>query len=148
MPTHYRGTATETRALNAFIKLMRAADSVGRRLLGQLEMAGLTEGQFGVLEALLHLGPLNQKELGAKLLRSGGNMTMVIDNLEKRGLVRRERDTEDRRVVIVHLTDAGRRAISKVFPKHVDRIVAELSVLSASEQDELGRLCKKLGKRD
>lgn len=147
MATHYRGTPTETRALNTYIKLMRATDSLGGRLAGQLDLAGLTECQFGVVEALLHLGPLSQKELGAKLLRSGGNITMVIDNLEKRSLVRRERGVEDRRVVIVHLTDSGRRAISRLFPKHVDRIVAELSVLTPAEQDELGRLCKKLGKR-
>ncbi len=47
---------------------------------------GLTESQFGVLDSLFHLGPMKQKEIGKKILKSGGNITMVINNLEKRGI--------------------------------------------------------------
>jgi MarR family 2-MHQ and catechol resistance regulon transcriptional repressor len=148
MGTHYRGTKDEVRALSAFIKLVRAAESVGARLSPGLAKVGLTEGQFGALEALYHLGPLHQRELGAKLLRSGGNVTMVVDNLEKRGLVRRERGVEDRRFVTVHLTDAGRRLIARIFPRHAARVTEEMSVLTPAEQDELGRLCRKLGKAE
>ena len=75
MGTHYSGTESEVRALNAFIKLMRAAHSTGARLNVDLTGAGLTESQFGVLEALYHLGPLHPCDLGAKLLCSSGNMT-------------------------------------------------------------------------
>jgi MarR family 2-MHQ and catechol resistance regulon transcriptional repressor len=148
MGTHYKGTREETRALNAFIKLVRAAGSVTARLGGLLADAGLTDGQFGVLEALYHLGPLHQRELGEKLLRSGGNITLVVDNLEKRGLVRRERGVEDRRYVKVHLTAEGRQRIGDVFPRHVANVVEEMSTLTASEQEELGRLCRKLGRRE
>jgi MarR family 2-MHQ and catechol resistance regulon transcriptional repressor len=146
MGTRYRGSAEEVRALNAFIKLTRAAESVGARLAGLVAGAGLTESQFGALEALYHLGPLHQCELGAKLLRSSGNITMVVDNLEKRGLVRRERGVEDRRYVTVHLTDAGRDLIRRVFPPHVAGVVAAMAALTPAEQEELGRLCRKLGK--
>lgn len=148
MGTRHKGSPEEVRALNAFIKLSRAAESVLARLSGSLAEAGLTESQFGALEALYHLGPLHQRDVGAKLLRSSGNVTMVVDNLEKRGLVRRERGTEDRRYVTVHLTDAGRRLIARLFPRHAARITAELSALTPAEQDELGRLCRKLGKRE
>src|SRR5690242_14958493 len=148
MGTRHRGSPEEVRALNALIKLARAADSVTARLGGTLAEAGLTESQFGTLEALYHLGPLHQRELGAKLLRSSGNVTMVVDNLEKRGLVRRERGVEDRRFVTVHLTDAGRRLIARLFPRHAARIVAEMSALTPAEQDELGRLCRKLGRAE
>ena len=57
----------------------------------------VTVSQFGVLEALHHLGPLRQGEISAKLLRSGGNITLVVDNLEARGLVQRTREANDRR---------------------------------------------------
>jgi MarR family 2-MHQ and catechol resistance regulon transcriptional repressor len=70
---------------------------------------------------------------------------MVIDNLEKRGLVRRERSMEDRRYFTVRLTEAGRRLMSGFFPGHAARITAEMGVLTHSEQEQLGRLCKKLG---
>lgn len=146
MGTHYRGTREEVAALDTFIKLMRAADSLTSRLSPILSSAGLSPGQFGALEVLLHLGPLCQSELGRKLLRSGGNITMVIDNLERRGLVRRERG-EDRRFITLHLTKEGRQLIQKIFPKHLEALVREMQVLTETEQKALGRLCKKLGKR-
>ncbi len=148
MPTHYKGTAEQLRALNAFIKLARAADSLASRVNDSFTSAGLTENQFGVLEALFHLGPMHQCDLGKKLLRSSGNMTMVVDNLEKHGLARREPGIKDRRFNTVHLTNAGRELIARVFPGHVSKIVQEMSILTAAEQDELGRLCRKLGKRE
>ncbi|MBI3803766.1 MAG: MarR family transcriptional regulator [Nitrospirae bacterium] len=142
--TRALGRAEEIDALNTFLKLMRAADSLTARLSPRLSEAGLTMSQFGVLEVLLHLGPLCQSELGRKLLRSGGNVTLVVDNLERRGLVRRERG-EDRRFMTVHLTAEGRRLIHKVFPKQVGALVEEMRVLTGAEQKILGRLCKKLG---
>jgi MarR family 2-MHQ and catechol resistance regulon transcriptional repressor len=109
---------------------------------------GLTPSQFGVLEALHHLGPLSQSEICGKLLKSGGNITLVIDNLEARNLVRRGRSPSDRRVVTVSLTDAGRELIERIFPEHVRAIVEEMGVLTADEQETLGRLCRKLGKKE
>src|SRR5437763_663577 len=95
--THYDGRPADVRALDAYIKLTRALSSVEARLAPGLADAGLTPTQLGILEALLHLGPLGQRTLGAKLLSSGGNITTVVDNLERRGLVRRERRDDDRR---------------------------------------------------
>ena len=145
MPTHFQGSPETKRALNAFINLARATNSLQARLSVQLEGQGLTVGQFGVLEALLHLGPMTQCVLGEKLLRSGGNITLVIDNLEKHGLVRRERQTEDRRTIVIHLTPKGMRLIKRVFPAHAKMILKEMSQLEPKEQEDLRRLCRKLG---
>jgi MarR family transcriptional regulator, 2-MHQ and catechol-resistance regulon repressor len=144
--THYRGAPREVAALDAYIKLSRAAESVTARLAPGLAAYGLTASQLGVLEALWHLGPLCQRELGDKLLKSSSNVTTVIDNLERHGLVARERAGQDRRVVTVHLTDAGRRQIQKAFPAHLRDIVAAFAHLSGTEQRELARLCKTLGR--
>ncbi len=146
MPTRYEGGEAETRALDAYIKLLRAAGSVDASLHPLLAEARLTGSQFGVLEALLHLGPLNQCDLGRKLLMSGGNVTMIVDNLERRELVRRVRDTGDRRFIAVHLTDEGRELITGLFPRHVENLVRRFAILTAEEQLELARLCKKLGR--
>jgi MarR family 2-MHQ and catechol resistance regulon transcriptional repressor len=148
MGTHYRGRPREVRALNTYIRLMRGANSVLSRLMRRLLAQGLTENQFGVLEILLHLGPCSPGELKAKLLTTGGNITMILDNLEKRGLVVRQRDPEDGRRITVHLTPEGRRMIGRIFPGHVAAIVDEMSVLDAAEQDTLGRLCRRLGLRE
>lgn len=145
MGTHYRGSEEEKVTLNAFIKLMRATESINTRLNRHLAEEDLTISQFGVLEALLHLGPLNQKALGEKLLKSGGNITLVIDNLEKSGCVERQRNPDDRRSVLVHLTDKGENFISSFFPQHLEEIKKEFSVLSRQEKEALARICKKLG---
>lgn len=133
------------RALNSYTKLMRAAESVTSRLTRLMAADELTISQFGVLEALHHKGPLCQRDIAAKILKSTGNMTMVIDNLEKRGLVRRERHSEDRRYFTIHLTEAGAKLISKTFAAVEAAIVTEMAALTATEQDDLGSLCKKLG---
>ena len=144
MPRKNHDTAT-ARALDTYVKLMRATESVTARAHRQLLDFGLSFSQFGVLEALYHLGPMSQSEIGQKILRSSGNMTMVIDNLEKRQLVTRERNQDDRRFLIIHLTDKGHELISRIFPSHASEIAREFGVLTASEQHTLGKLCKKLG---
>ena len=146
MGTHYKGTPAEVLALGAFIKLMRATDSIGAHLSRHTEAAGLTHGQFGVLEALLHLGPMSQRDLGAKLLRSGSNVTMVLDNLERRRLVRRVRRKDDRRAIEVALTADGRRLINDLFPRHARLITRLFGALSSRDQQRLGTLCKTLGR--
>jgi MarR family 2-MHQ and catechol resistance regulon transcriptional repressor len=144
MGTRYQGTLEEINALNAFIKLQRAAESVSTRVHTVLP-AGLTITQFGVLESIHHLGPLCQSELAEKLLRSGGNLTLVVDNLEKAGYVLRERDPADRRFVVVRLTDKGAKFIGELLPKVVANVTREMTVLSSTELSDLGRLCKKIG---
>ena len=76
----------------------------------------LSPSQFSVLEMLHHLGPLHQNELASKMLKSNANLTFVIDNLVKRGLVCRARDVADRRFIVVRLTDDGARLIQDIFP--------------------------------
>ena len=144
--SNYKGSRDEVRALSAYVKLVRAAESVSARIHGHLSENNLTISQFGVLEALLHLGPLSQAELAKKILKSTGNITMVIDNLEKRGLVTRERDPEDRRYYAVTLTPAGKKLIASLFPRHAAGIVKGMNALSKNEQETLGNLCRKLGK--
>lgn len=144
MGTRHRGTIEEINALNAFIKLQRASESVSARVHAVLP-AGLTVTQFGVLEALHHIGPLCQSELAEKLLKSGGNLTLVVDNLEKAGYVARERDPADRRFVVVKLTEKGQAFITALFPKVVANVTREMAALSGTELSDFGRLCKKVG---
>ena len=145
MPTHHDGSRVEKRALDAYITLMRAAESVTARTSRPMADHDLSVSQFGALEALLHLGPLAPTELARKLLKTGGNVTVVVRNLESRGLVARRKSGGDRRSYLVHLTAKGEKLIRAAFPLVLGRIVAELGSLDAAEQDELHRLCKKVG---
>ena len=145
MPTRYRGSEGEVRALNALITLFRATEAVGVTLHRELFAKRLTTSQFGVLEALFHLGPLCQGELAEKLLRSGASLTSVVEGLEKRGLVVRQRTEEDKRFVRVALTGKGRKLIQEIFPGHAKTVTRLFRVLSDEEQEHLRRLCRKLG---
>ncbi len=148
MPTHYAGDETTRRALDAFIKHSRARKMLSQRTGSLLAEYGLTESQLGTLEALYHLGPMCQTVIGRKILVSDGNVTMVVNNLEKRGLVSRQRDQKDRRQVMVCLTEKGEALIRDLFPRHARNIVDLMSVLTPAEQEQLGRLCKKLGRQE
>ena len=143
--TNYRGTKEQVRALSAYVKLLRAAESLSSRVHRHLTEARLSISQFGVLEALYHVGSLSQSEIAQKVLKSTGNITMVIDNLEKRGLVVRNKKDDDRRSYIIQLTKEGRKLISSLFPGHAARIMEEMSILSSAEQEALGHLCRRLG---
>lgn len=146
MPTHHRGPEHERRALDAYVKLVRAAESVAARIDRHLAEHELTAPQFNVLEALHHLGTLCARDLAEKLRRSGGNLTLVLDNLERRKLVRRERADGNRKYVFVSLTAGGERLIGELFPAHAGRVEREMRALSARELDELGALCRKVGR--
>ncbi len=135
-------------SLKTYTWLMRTADAVTVRMHGHLKAHGLTISQFGVLEALYNLGPLCQRDIGRKILKTSGNMTTVIDNLEKRKLVLREKDPRDRRFFSVSLTSGGFDLIDAIFPGHAVVAREVFSVLTPSEMNTLGAILKKLGKNN
>jgi MarR family 2-MHQ and catechol resistance regulon transcriptional repressor len=132
-------------ALTTWVKLARAFSVFSHKTDEQIRSFGLTQAQFGVLEILGHKGPLTLGELCGKRLVSGGNMTVVVDHLERDGLVERRRSTEDRRSIRVHLTRKGKALFSEVFPRHAAYVADLASVLSERELLQLGGLLKKLG---
>ena len=133
------------RALRMWIALARCYSTYSRAVACKVSEYGLTTPQFGVLEALYHLGPLSLGELAEKLLVTGGNVTYVMDRLEEQDLVYRERSPEDRRVIQAKLTEKGRQTIGEVFPGHGAYIEQVSGHLDREEQDTLRYLLKKLG---
>ena len=133
------------RALSMWVKLVRATTTFGHLTQENIRTFGLTEPQFGALECLGHLGPMTIGDLCRKQLVSGGNMTVVVDNLEKEGLVERIRPREDRRVVRVRLTRKGKKLFTEIFAEHAEHVARIASVLSDEEQEQLAALAKKLG---
>ena len=133
-------------ALSMWVKLARATDTVAILSGRDITRYGLTIPQFGILETLGHLGPMKICESGKKKLMTGGNMTVVIDNLEKLGLVERVRSKDDRRATLIQLTAKGRVKFDDIFVQHA-RCVEELvwSALDRSEIDQLAGLLRKLG---
>lgn len=132
-------------ALSLWVKLARASSIFNRLSARDIERYGLTQPQFSVLEALGHLGPLTIGEIGKKMLVTGGCMTVIVDNLERDGIVERIRSTEDRRVIKVGLKAKGKELFETIFRQHAARITQLAAVLTEAEQVHLSELLKKLG---
>ncbi len=133
-------------ALSMWVKLARAHSTLAKLSDENIRSFGLTTPQFGVLECLGHLGPMTIGELCRKQLVSGGNMTVVVDNLAHCGLVERIPSKEDRRAIVVQLTAKGKKLFGDIFVKHAKFVTSTVDVLTEKEQTELGLLLKKLGK--
>jgi MarR family 2-MHQ and catechol resistance regulon transcriptional repressor len=146
MANKFKGTPAQERALSAYVKLERAASAAFAYARIGLEEEGLTLSQFAVLEALHHVGPQCLGDLARRILTSSGNLTLVIANLQKRGLVKRKQQGKDKRFVLATITPAGAKLIERIFPDHARRIMEIMGRLSPEEQEQLGDLCRKLGK--
>jgi len=145
-PAPREWSAEEETALRLWIALARCYSSYAKAVSCKIQEYGLTPPQFGIIEALYHLGPLSLGELAEKLLVTGGNVTYVMDRLEEQDLVVRQRSPEDRRIVQARLTPKGRALISDVFPGHASFIGELAEHLEPREREELRRLLKKLGR--
>ena len=129
--------------LSLLIQLSRITNTVHGNTSRMLVKYDLTLGQFGVLEALYHKGDMTVGQVQRKILSSTGTMPVIVKNLEKRGLITRTISPEDRRQVILSLTDEGRSPIEKVFPENKEMVLEYFSVLSKEDQEHLFKLLQK-----
>lgn len=143
---HYpQYSSDENQALDLWVKLARTFAVFSRCTQEHIRSCDLTPSQFAVVECLGHKGEMTLGELSGKMLMSCGNMTVVVDNLEKDGLVERIRSESDRRVIRVRLTATGLELFARIFPEHA-RLVSKLAgILDPDEQQQLSGLLKKLG---
>lgn len=132
-------------ALSLWVKLARCFNTVSKASFDDIKSYNLTGPQFAALETLGHLGPMTIGKLSKKQLVTGGNMTLVIDNLEKENLVERVFDKSDRRSITVKLTQKGEKLFNTIFIKHAKKMEEVMNVLTEAEQIELGNLLRKLG---
>ncbi|HEY0930105.1 MAG TPA: MarR family transcriptional regulator [Gemmatimonas sp.] len=139
-----KGEKKRRRALEAYGTLQRAASMAATRVEDAVHPFGLSASQYGVLDTLQQRGPVHQQELAEALGRSKAQMTAIIDALESRGLVRRERHAVDRRFISVYLTDAGRKMLADAAPARTDAIVSLMRELSGEQRARLTRLCRRL----
>lgn len=123
-------------------KAFRAMEAHADRSIAGL---GLCWSDFGVMEALLHKGPLAVKALGEKVLLTSGSMTAAVDRLERRGWVERRDDPRDRRSRIVRLTAEGRKTIEALFAEHERDMEQAVAGLKDSERMTLIDLLRTLG---
>ena len=133
-------------SLDLYIALSRASEWVNAHGDRDIRNHGLNRTEFGVLELLYHKGAQPIQQIGGKVLMSSGNITYVVDKLEKKEFVKRKTSTEDRRLVFAEITEKGKQFIEEVFPKHTEVIEKAVAGLTAEEKKIASQLLKKLGK--
>ncbi len=129
--------------LSTLVVFTRAEHAIHKREFQTIKESGLTNAQFGVLEALYNKGDLKICELIEKILTTSGNITVVIKNLEKEGLVTKNLDPEDRRAAIISITDKGRKIIEEILPEHIKNINKIFDILTDEEKNMLKDILKK-----
>ncbi|MDC7241379.1 MAG: MarR family transcriptional regulator [Spirochaetales bacterium] len=134
--------------LKLMIALLRSMQHLRKGEMENISAAGLTISQFGVLEMLYHKGDLRICEIIEKTLSTGGNMTVVVANLVKEGLVLRRKDPDDGRASVLSLSEKGREKMAALFPIHVETLDRLYSPLKMEEKEVLLGLLKKLTGRE
>ena len=133
-------------SLDLYIALSRASEWVNAHGDRDIRNYGLNRTEFGVLELLFHKGAQPIQQIGGKVLMSSGNITYVVDKLEKKEFVKRKTSTEDRRLIFAEITEKGKQFIEEIFPKHTEVIEKAVAGLTAEEKKIASQLLKKLGK--
>jgi MarR family 2-MHQ and catechol resistance regulon transcriptional repressor len=144
-PVASSSTASLEASLKLWIVLSRAYTAVSRRVEADIARHGLSMGEFAILEALHHKGPLLLGEVQRKILVSSGGVTYLVDRLEMEGLVERRKCPEDRRARYAALTAAGTELMAGIFPAHAAAIEEAVAGLTTEEKEEAIRLLRALG---
>ncbi|MGN6710044.1 MarR family winged helix-turn-helix transcriptional regulator [Anaerocolumna jejuensis] len=136
-------TQTETN-IQTLRALNRCSQNVHKKELSIIKDSGLTASQFEVLEVLYDLGDLRICDIIEKILATGGNMTVVIDNLAKDGLVQQCMDPQDKRVKLIRITEKGKSLMDDLMPRYLDNINSIFKDLSEAEKQNLREILIKL----
>ncbi len=132
---------------HVWLVMMKAMRALTRYAAAGIEETGLGLSDFGVLEALLHKGPLPVNAIGPIVDLTPGSISIAVDRLHAKGLVSRVESGEDRRVRIVALTPIGKDLIVPAFRKHSGKMRRVFSELSPEELRGFEVALKKIGKR-
>jgi len=131
--------------IHLWLILWKAYDTLRVHAECHIHSLGLGLSDFGVLEALLHKGPMPVNTLGSKVRLTSGSITALVDRLARKGLLERREDPADRRTRMVHLTPAGRKLISCAFAEHEAAMDRATSGLTPVERTQAADLIRKLG---
>ncbi len=132
--------------LKMVIALSRSINAHNKAALEVFRKYGLTAAQFAVLEALYHKGAMKIGEITDKILSTPGNVTVVIQNMERDGLVEYRRHPNDSRARLVSITDRGAAILQELFPSYLDMVKNMFLPLSGEEKQTITELLKKLAK--
>jgi MarR family transcriptional regulator, 2-MHQ and catechol-resistance regulon repressor len=132
---------------HVWLVMLKAMRALTKYATAGIAETGLGLSDFGVLELLLHKGPMPVNALGPMVDLTPGSISIAVDRLVAKGLVSRVESAEDRRVRIVALTSRGKDLIASAFREHSGQMKRVFSELSPDELRSLEVALKKVGKR-
>lgn len=140
-----QATEHSKESLRTWLRLLSCETIIQQKLRTLLRQNfAVTLPQFDVLSELEYAGgPLTMSQLSKVLMVSNGNVTGVIDRLEKTGYVKRKRAEHDRRVQFIELTAKGSTAFDKMAVRHEQWLAELMSGLSLAEMGKLQKLLLK-----
>ncbi len=138
--------APDTSGVHVWLVLMKAHAALAKHAQRNIDALNLGESEFRALEVLLHKGPLPVNTIGPKVSLTTGAISVAVDRLVNKGLVRRREGQDDRRVRVVELTAKGQKIIARGFDQHAEAMESACVGLNKTERQSLIRLLKKLGK--
>jgi MarR family transcriptional regulator, 2-MHQ and catechol-resistance regulon repressor len=128
-----------------WLVLWKAFEAAREYAVRNIDSLGLGLSDFAILEVLLHKGPCAVNDIGGRVGLTSGSMTTAIDRLQKRSLVERRNQPEDRRTRVIHLTPEGRKLIKCAFAAHSGAMNKLGEALTEEERGDTIRLLKELG---
>jgi MarR family 2-MHQ and catechol resistance regulon transcriptional repressor len=132
--------------VHIWLILMKAHRALAYHAEQSIVGLGFCFSDFATLEALSHKGPQSVTEIAHRIGLTAGSMSIALDRLERRGLVRRHAHPTDRRNRVIRLTGAGKKLIEKAFQEHAS-VMEDIGIsLSTEERAVLIKLLKRLGK--
>jgi len=135
---------TQEPRVQVYVRLVRSSEALHNEVSRGLAIEGLSASQFSAMKVLRIHGKLAQRDIAKYILKSGGNITALVDNLEGEGYVVRDRDTADRRVIYVSLTPEGEKLFDRLYPGHLERIREAMHGLTDDECQQLSMLLQKV----
>lgn len=134
------------RDLKTLTILFRAQATIERLIQEDVQKHDLSTTEFGVLEALYHLGPQPVQSLTGKILIAASSMTYVIARLKEKGWIVQTPSVADKRVKEVALTADGLERMKTIYPRHERALRERFDRLTEAEEATLQTLLKKIGK--
>ena len=132
--------------LKPMITLFKAHKELMSFIKNDIKDTSFDINEFGVLEVIYHKKEITISNIKNKILLANSSLSYILDKLEKRDLIKRVKDNNDKRITYVSLTNKGNLIREKIFPEHYNNLKELFSVLSVEEKETLSNILKKIGK--
>lgn len=130
--------------LRLMIILFKSYQTLVEYIKDDLKDINFDLNEFSVFEVIYHYKCITINEIKDKVLVASSSLSYILDKLERKGLIERTKDEDDKRVTHVCLTTKGTEVSLNIFPRHYEELTKAFDVLTDEEKEVAGNILKKL----